>query len=188
MQQTSKHEITEVLLRWNEGNKQALDELMPLVSRELRRLAASFLQGEEANHTLQPTALVNECYLRLVERKEVDWRSRAHFFGFAARIMRRILVEHARARRSAKRGCGMHVVSLDEATTVAEKPDVDLLALDEALKDLARLDRRQSRIVELRFFGGLTIPETAEVLGVSEITVSREWTSARAWLTRELRR
>lgn len=183
----SRHEVTEVLLRWNEDGKRAVDELMPLVNDELRRLAGRFLQGEAAGHTLQPTALVNECYLRLVDREKVDWRGRAHFFGFAVRTMRRILVEHARARRSAKRGGGVRVVPLEEAEEPSSENDLDLLALEQALRELERLDARQSRVVELRFFGGLTIPEMAEVLGVSEATVSREWTSARAWLTRELR-
>lgn len=179
--------ITEILLRWNQDGKQALDELMPWVHDELRRLAASFLRAEAAGHTLQPTALVNECYLRLIDRKRVDWRDRAHFFGFAARTMRRILVEHARARHSAKRGSGLRVVPMEEVASAVGPSDVDLLTLDRALRELSRLDPRQGRVVELRFFGGLTIPEMAEVLGVSEATVSREWTSARAWLTRVLR-
>lgn len=183
---SSKHEITQLLLGWNQGNKQALDALIPLVATELRRIAERHLRGESNDHTLQPTALVNECYLRLIDRRQVSWQDRAHFFGFAARTMRRILVDHARARRSAKRGHGVRAIPLDEHVTVAMEADVDVVALDEALKTLATLDERQSHIVELRFFAGLTIKETAEVLGIAEATVSRDWTSARAWLFREL--
>ncbi len=180
------NDITELLLQWNQGSKRALDELMPMVERELRRLARLRLRDEPSTHTLQPTALVNECYMRLIDRKQVSWAERAHFYGFAARTMRRILVDHARARRTAKRGSGVRAESLDDHVTIAARRDVDVVALDDALKALSALDPRQSRIVELRFFGGLTIQETAEVLEVGEATVSRDWQSARAWLFREL--
>ncbi len=188
MSEPSKEQITQLLLRWNAGNKQALDALMPLVANELRRLAGSYLRNENQGHTLQPTALVNECYLRLIDRRKVDWQSRAHFFAFAARTMRRILVDHARARASAKRGSGIPPLSLETVVRLPAKEDVDLLALDDALTDLANLDHRQSQMVELRFFGGLSIPEIAAVLDVAETTVSRDWVSAKAWLSRELKR
>ncbi|HEX4955319.1 MAG TPA: sigma-70 family RNA polymerase sigma factor [Thermoanaerobaculia bacterium] len=179
--------VTEVLLRWNDDSREALDRLMPLVSEELRHRARQYLDGERPGHTLQPTALVNELYLRLIDRRQVDWKSRAHFFAFAARVMRRILVDHARARDAVKRGGKAVTVTLDEAMDVAVEQEVDLLALDDALQRLAELDPEQARIVELRFFGGLSLEETSEVLAISPATVARRWTSARAWLFVQLR-
>jgi RNA polymerase sigma factor (TIGR02999 family) len=164
----------------------ALDACFPLVYDELRRLAGRYLRAEGEGHTLQPTALVHEAYLRLVGQRNVDWRNRAQFLGIAAEMMRRILVNHAVARRTAKRGGEATRVALDETLRVLEGDDVDLLALDGALQALAEVDARASRVVELRFFGGLGIDETAEVLGVSPATVKRDWTVARAWLRREL--
>lgn len=183
----SSTEVTELLQLWSDGRRDALDRLLPLVHRELRRLAASYLRRERPDHTLQPTALVNEAFLKLVDQRAVRWQSRAHFFGIAAQAMRRILVDWARARSSAKRGAGEVVLPLDEALAGTEMRSVDLLALDEALTRLAALDSQQSRVVELRFFGGLTLDETAEALRISPATVSREWTVAKAWLYAELR-
>lgn len=179
--------ITQLLVCGSAGDRAALDELLPQVYHELRRLAESYLGREREGHTLQPTALVHEAYLRLVDQRSVDWRNRAQFFGIAAEMMRRILVNHAQARGAAKRGGGAALVTLDEALEVFQDRDVDLVALDEALTALTALDQRQGRIVELRYFGGLSIDETAEVLGVSPATVKREWSAARAWLFRELR-
>jgi RNA polymerase sigma factor (TIGR02999 family) len=179
-------DVTDLLREWNQGNKQVLDRLMPLVMSELRRLARRHLARERAGHTLQPTALVNELYVKLIDRKRVSWEDRAHFFAFAARTMRRILVDHARSQHAAKRGSGVTAISLDEAIDVPGRRDVDLIALDDALTALARLDPRQSRLVELRFFGGLSTTEAAEVLGVGVATVGRDWASAKAWLFREL--
>lgn len=184
----SRQAITQLLLDWSGGNRQALDALMPLVAAELHRLARGYLHRESKGHTLQPTALVNELYLRLVDRRKVSWNNRAHFFGFAAQTMRRILVDHARAQRTDKRGKNVHKISIDEQLDVSIQRDIDLVALDDALETLATLDARQSRIVELRFFGGLTLDETAEVMDVGVATVSRDWASAKAWLYRELRR
>jgi RNA polymerase sigma factor (TIGR02999 family) len=176
------------LIQWSKGDRGALDALMPLVYEELRRLAQHYLSREQPGHTLSSTALVHEAYLRLVTQKEATWQNRAHFFGVASQMMRRILVDHARRHRYAKRGGGAVTLSLDE-TMAADKPrEIDLLALDDALDHLAKLDERQSRMVELRFFGGLSIEETSEVLGVSAPTVKREWASARAWLYREISR
>lgn len=183
---TTLADVTQVLLGWNQDGKAALDRLMPLVEEELRRRARGYLDRERPGHTLQPTALVNELYLRLLDRRQASWESRAHFFAFAARVMRRILVDHARGRDTAKRGAGKITVSLDEAQDVAVERDLDLLALDDALTRLAALDPEQARIVELRFFGGLSAAETAEVLGVGEATVHRRWASARAWLYGQL--
>lgn len=188
MKPTDQHEITRLLHDWNEGDLSALEELVPKVSAELQRLAKSYLAREAPGHTLQPTALVNELFLRLVGDQEFDWRNRAHFFGFAATTMRHILVDHARSYQTAKRGSGSHKISLDEAVNLPAAGDVDLLALDRALKDLARLDERQARIVELRAFVGLSIEEAATVMEVSVATVSRSWASAKAWLFRELGR
>lgn len=184
---TELSDVTRVLLGWNENGREALDRLMPLVEDELRRRARGYLERERAGHTLQPTALVNELYLRLIERRQASWQSRAHFFAFAARVMRRILVDHARERDAAKRGGGVVVtVSLDEALDVPIAAGVDMLALDEALGRLAALDAEQARIVELRFFGGLSARETAEVMALGEATVNRRWASARAWLYGQL--
>lgn len=178
--------ITELLVAWGRGDQSALDALAPLVHRELHRLAARHMAGERPGHMLQATALVNEAYLRLVDWKGVRWQNRAHFFAMAAQIMRRILVDVARARASAKRGGRPLHVSLSEAAQVPLGSSVDLVALDDALKTLEGLHARQSRVVELRFFGGLDLEETAHVLGVSVGTVRRDWSLARAWLYREL--
>lgn len=178
--------ITQLLVKWSGGDKAALDKLMPLVYDELHKLAAGYLRRERHNHTLQPTALVNEAYVRLVDQQNATWQNRAQFFGMAARLMRNILVDHARQRRAAKRGGEPFRLSLDKVERVFNKPDLDLVALDDALRDLEATNPEHSRIVELRFFGGLTIEETAQVLGVSHATVEREWSFARAWLRREL--
>jgi RNA polymerase sigma-70 factor, ECF subfamily len=161
---------------------------MPVIYGELRRLAASYLRRERRDHTLQPTALVNEAFLKLVDQRDVRWENRAHFFGIAAQMMRRILVDHARAHGASKRGAGERPLSLEEASIAAPTPDVNVIALDEALTRLATLDPQQSRVVELRFFGGLTVEETAEVLHISPATVGREWKVAKAWLYAELER
>lgn len=175
-------EVTQLLIRWSNGHGEALTELTPLVYHELRRLANHHLRRERPDHTLQPTALVHEAYLRLIDQTTVRWQNRAHFFGIAANLMRQILVNHALSRKAAKRGGTAVKLTLDEAVAVAKQPSVDLVALDDALGQLAVLDAQQGRIVELRFFGGLTIEETAEVLRISPTTVKREWTMAKAWL------
>lgn len=182
----SGQDLTELLVEGSRGNRAALDALLPRVYSELRRLAESHLRRERPEHTLQPTALVHEAYLRLVDQRRVDWRDRARFLGLASQMMRRILVNHALARRAAKRGGEAPRISLDEALDYLAEADVDLIELDDALSGLARLDPAQARVVELRFFGGLTVPETAEVMGISPATVKREWSMARAWLHREL--
>jgi RNA polymerase sigma factor (TIGR02999 family) len=180
------HNITHLLKEWSAGDPQALDRLTPLVYEELRHQAARYLRRERRNHTLQTTALIHEAYLRLIDAKDVHWQSRAHFFAIAANLMRRILVDHARRRDADKRG-GSHVrVQLDEALAVADEADVDLLAIDEALDRLAVIDPQQARVVELRFFSGLSVEETAAALGVSPKTVKRDWSVARAWLRREI--
>ncbi len=181
-------DLTRLLLDWQAGDDNALGRLTPLVYEGLKKLAAKNLRGERPGHTLQPTALVNEAYLRLVDQERMHWKSRAHFFAIAAQIMRRILVDHARRRGTEKRRAQAVAVSLDDALGVAEERDVDLVRLDEALDALAELDSRQSRIIELRFFGGLTIDETAEVLRVSRATVKLDWTMAKAWLFDQLKR
>ena len=181
-------EVTQMLLDWSQGDQQALDRLIPVVYGELRRLASRHLRRERADHTLQTTALIHEAYLKLIEQRNVQWQNRAHFFGIAARLMRRILVDYARSKDASKRGGGEIHLALDEALDEAEAQDADLIALDDALTSLASFDSRQSRIVELRYFGGLTIEETAEAIGVSPATVEREWNLARAWLRRELSR
>jgi RNA polymerase sigma factor (TIGR02999 family) len=178
--------VTALLARWQAGDSAALETLIPLVYDELRSLAQRYLRRERSNHTLQSTALVHEAYVRLAGQDPPALQNRSHFFGVAARLMREILVDHARAQQSAKRGGNACTLTLDEALKVAGRTDVDVLLLDDALKELARLDERQSRIVELRYFTGLSIDETADVMGVSAATVSREWTTARAWLHREL--
>lgn len=181
-------DVTQLLVDWSQGDERALEELMPLVYDELHRLAEHYMRRERSDHTLQPTALVNEAYLRLVDQTRVQWRNRAHFIGVAAQLMRRVTVKHAERHRAAKRGGGAVAVPLDEAAVAATASSEDVIALDEALERLKELDPRQSRVVELRFFGGLTGKEMAEVLGVSPATVDREWRLARAWLQRELRR
>ena len=182
-----RSDVTKLLQLWSGGRKDALDELLPLIYAELRRLASSYLRRERRDHTLQATALVHEAFLKLVDQRAVRWQNRAHFFGIAAQAMRRILVDHARARAAGKRGDGARPVALDDAMLLTDAPDVDVLALDEALTRLAVLDPQQSRVVELRFFGGLTMDETAEVLHISPATVGRDWTLAKAWLYAELR-
>jgi RNA polymerase sigma factor (TIGR02999 family) len=182
-------DITQLLIAWNDGRSEALDDLMPIVYADLRRVAAGYMRREAAGHALQPTALVHEAFVRLVDQKRVKWRNRAHFFGVAANMMRRILVDHARRRRAEKRGGDWERVTLagDEVAADGHK-GIDALALNEALERLAALDPQQERIVELRYFGGLTIDETAEVIGVSAATVVREWTIAKAWLRCDLSR
>jgi RNA polymerase sigma factor (TIGR02999 family) len=179
-------DVTALLLNWSHGDQHALEELMPLVYGELRRLAGSYLRREHANHTLQSTALVNEAYLRLVNQHQVEWRNRAHFYGIAAQMIRRILVDHARSQHAGKRGAGAIRLELNEAMAVSAQPEIDLVGLDDALARLTLLDTRQGRIVELRFFTGLSVEETAEVMQLSPATVKREWSSARAWLYREM--
>ncbi len=182
----SSNEVTQLLVAWSNGDSSARDALMPLVHDELRRLAHRYMGRERGNHTLQTSALVNEAYLRLIDQKDVHWQNRAHFFGIAAQIMRRILVDYARKRAFAKRGGKMQAVSFDEAMIVSPERAAEVVALDDALNGLAELDQRKSQIIELRFFGGLSIEETAEVLGVSAGTVMRDWTFAKAWLRREI--
>jgi len=183
---TAPNEVTQLLVDWSNGNKAALDQLMPIVYKELRRLASNYLRKERHNHTLQSDALVNEAYLRLVDYSNLRWQDRAQFFGLAAQLMRRILIDHARNHRYAKRGGGAHKVSLDAAAVLSEERAADLVALDDALTSLAGIDPRKSHVVELRFFGGLSIEETAEVLKVSSMTVQREWRWAKAYLYREV--
>jgi RNA polymerase sigma-70 factor (ECF subfamily) len=179
--------VTQLLIDWRNGDQTAFDKLMPLVYSELRRLAGHYLRRERRGHTLQPTALVNEAFLRLVDQKRSGWQNRAQFFGIAAQLMRRILVDHARIHRAAKRGGSKQQrLSLTGAEELAAGPEIDLIALNDALNELAKLDPQQNRIVELRFFGGLSIEETAEALDISHSTVEREWKIARAWLRREL--
>jgi len=184
----SSAEVTRLLQQWGVGRHDALDELLPVIYGELRRLAASYLRRERADHTLQPTALVHEAFLKLVDQRDVCWQNRAHFFGIAAQMMRRILVDHARAHGASKRGAGERPLSIDEGLVAAPASHVDLLALDEALTRLAAVDSQQSRVVELRFFVGLTIDEAAEVLHISPATVGRDWMLAKAWLYAELGR
>jgi RNA polymerase sigma factor (TIGR02999 family) len=178
----SGSDVTQLLLAWQAGDRDALDRMLPLVYDELHRLAAGYLRRERPDHTLQPTALVHEAYLRLVKQRQVDWRNRAQFLGVAAGMMRRILVNHARDRSAAKRAGGRKQVSLSLVEDGRAPPDVDLIALEDALARLAALDERKGRVVELRFFGGLNVEETAEVLGISPNTVVRDWSTARAWL------
>jgi RNA polymerase sigma factor (TIGR02999 family) len=188
LQRGPSEQVTSLLLRWRAGDKAALDSLMPLVYGELRRLAHYYLQQERSDHTLQSTALVHEAYARLVGQNVPEWQNRAHFFGVAAHLMRQILVDYARAHRTAKRGAGVCKLTLDDLDSEPQPSDVDLIALDDALQDLARLDPQQSRVVELRFFAGLSIEDTSEVLGISSSTVKRDWNTARVWLYRELNR
>jgi RNA polymerase sigma factor (TIGR02999 family) len=180
--------ITDLLIGWGHGDKGALDRLMPLVYDELRNVARHHLAAEDSRHTLESAALVNETYLRLVEQERVEWRNRAHFFAISARMMRRILVDHARQRHTAKRGGGRPRLSLDQSLGLAERKDLDVVALDDALGALSKLDPQQARVIELRFFGGLTIEETSEALNVSPATVTRDWVTAKAWLYDQLNR
>jgi RNA polymerase sigma-70 factor (ECF subfamily) len=180
--------ITQLLTDWSAGDQEALKRLMPLVYDELRRLAKAYFQRQPPNSTLQGTALVHEAYLRLADKKEIQWQDRAHFFAVSARIMRCILVDHARSRGSAKRGGGNFMIALDDAVTSAEMWDVNLVSLDEALSRLGAYDRRLLQVVELRFFGGLSIEETSQVLNIAQATVKRHWNVAKAWIYREIGR
>jgi RNA polymerase sigma factor (TIGR02999 family) len=183
----SPRDVTALLGDWSRGNRTALNQLLPLVYAELRRVAARQLRNERADHTLQPTALVHEAYIRLVDQRQVDWQNRAHFFGVAAQVMRRILVDHARRRGASKRGEGVRCVSIDEARDVAAASnEIPILALNHALDRLEQVDAELAKIVELRAFGGLTIEEAAHVLSVSPSTAKRDWRTAKAWLNREL--
>ena len=178
-------EITQLLTKWSSGDKAALDELIPLVYPELRRLARTYMRRENSAHTLQTSALINEAYLRLVNQQDVEWKNRAHFYAVAAQVMRHILVDHARKYQYRKRGGGAEHVPFDELTVMCDERAAELIALDDALSRLATLDPRKSHIVELRFFGGLTVDETAEVMKLAPITIMREWRAAKAWLGRE---
>ena len=180
-------EVTQLLQDWRHGDKAALDQLMPIVYDELHRVAASYLRRERPDHTLQATALISEAYLRLMDESHVSCENRTHFLGVAARLMRHILVEHARSHQAAKRGGDRYKVSLSEADSLSQERDLNLLALDEALQELARLDRRQSQIVEMKYFAGLSIEEIAELLGIAPATVKRHWNSARAWLYQQIK-
>ena len=182
----SPQEMTELLAAWSDGDRDALDRLLPLVERELHRLAHHYMSRERPDHTLQTSALVNEAYLKLVDQTRVRWQNRAHFFAIAAQTMRRILIDHARRRRYDKRGGGARALPLDEAAHVSDERAAELVALDDALKLLQQVDERKARVVELRYFGGLSIEETAEVLKVSPDTIGREWRRARAFLLREM--
>jgi RNA polymerase sigma-70 factor, ECF subfamily len=187
VKQSSDVEIGTLLQAWSDGDRNALEKLTPIVYEELRRLARHFMRGERTNITLQTTALVNEAYLRLVDFKHMRFKDRAHFFAVSAQLMRRILVDHAR-KRNLKRGAGIEHISLDEVGAQGPEPDADLVMLDDAMLALANFDARKARVVELRFFGGLSVEETGEVLNVSPITVTRDWNTARAWLYREMSR
>lgn len=182
----SRPHVTELLLAWGRGDRVALDELVPLVHQELRRLARLQLRGERNNHTLQTTALVNEAFIRLVDLRRIQWQDRAHFLSLSARLMRRILVDHARSRNYQKRGGGALNLTLDDIVVASPARGADLVALDDALEGLARVDPRKSQVVELRFFGGLSVEETAEALEVSPETVLRDWRLAKVWLLREV--
>jgi RNA polymerase sigma factor (TIGR02999 family) len=181
-------EMTELLAAWSDGDREALDQLLPLVERELHRLAHHYMSRERPDHTLQTSALVNEAYLKLIDQTRVRWQNRAHFFAIAAQTMRRILIDHARRRRYGKRGGGAMELPLDEAAVLTDERAAELVALDEALSVLAEVDERKVKVVELRFFGGLSVEETAEVLKVSPETVGREWRRAKAFLHREIQR
>jgi RNA polymerase sigma factor (TIGR02999 family) len=185
--ESSPNDITQLLLAWSDGDKEALDELMHAVYQELHRLAHIHLAGERHGHTLQTTALVNEAYLKLIDQKRVKWQSRSHFFAVCSKIMRRILVDYARSRKYAKRGGGTPTIQLNEGLIVSQERAEDIIALDEALTALADTDERKARVVELRFFVGLSIEETAGLLGVSAGTVMKDWTLAKAWLQREIK-
>jgi RNA polymerase sigma factor (TIGR02999 family) len=182
----SPNEVTQLLVAWNNGDQVARDELLSVVYQELHRLAHHYMKRESPGHTLQTSALVNEAFLRLVDQRDVHWQNRAHFYAIAAQAMRRILVDYARNRRYAKRGGGKHQISFDEALIISDERSAEVVALDETLVRLAEIDPRKSRIVELRFFGGLSIEETAEALSISPGTVMRDWTLAKAWLRREM--
>ena len=179
-------QVTQLLQKWHEGNQEALEALMPLVYNELKRLAGSYLRRERPDHTLQSAALVNEAYLRLVDQTQTQWQNKAHFYGIAAQMMRRVLADHARSHNAVKRGAGMPELELNESVAQAQSRSVDVMDLEEALQKLEKLDPQQGKIVELRFFSGLSIEDTANVLGISPATVKRDWAAARAWLFREV--
>jgi RNA polymerase sigma factor (TIGR02999 family) len=179
-------DLTRLLADWRNGDKTALDQMTPILYEELRRLARYFLASERSNHTLQATALVHEAYLRLIDQRSVDWRNRAHFLGVAANMMRRILINHAEARNAAKRNGGAEALALEDALGVFTDPRIDMLELNRSLERLTSLDPQQGRVVELRYFGGLSIDETAEVLGISAATVKREWSTAKVWLLHQM--
>jgi RNA polymerase sigma factor (TIGR02999 family) len=187
MDQPDQQDVTILLAGLKKGDNEAASKLIPIVYDELRRLAGGYMRRERSDHTLQATALVHEAYLKLVEQRSVDWQSRAHFFGIAAQVMRRILVDHARGHLREKRGAGERTVPIDEALVFAPEQSLELVKLDEALQRLTKLDARQGKIVELRFFGGLTVEQTAELLGISPKTVKRDWSVAKAWLYSEVR-
>jgi RNA polymerase sigma factor (TIGR02999 family) len=186
MNSPASHDVTQLLVAWSDGDQAARDRLMSVVYEELHRLAQRYMRRESPGHTLQTSALVNEAFLRLVDQRNVHWQNRSHFFAIAAQMMRRILVDYARSRNYAKRGGGEQALSLDEGLIVSDERSAEVVAVHEALEELAKFDARKSQIVELRFFGGLTIEETAEVLGVSPGTVMADWTMAKAWLRREI--
>ena len=185
---SSSHEITRLLKAWSGGDEEALEKLTPLVYKQLHQIARHYMGGERSGHTLQATALVNEAYLRLVDCTKVNWQDRAHFFAVSANLMRRILIDFARSRGYLKRGGAVAHIALDESPSLCNEPDVNLVALDDALKALAAIDERKSKVVELKFFGGLSVEETAEVLHISSDTVIRDWQFAKLWLLRELSR
>ena len=178
--------ITQLLRSWSKGDNAALDQLIPLIYPELRRLARRYMHRENSQHTLQTSALINEAYLRLIDQQSVEWHDRAHFFAMAAQVMRHILIDHARSHRYAKRGAGAQHLALDDVAVINQERAAEFLALDDALTALAAFDPRKSQLVELRFFGGLTVKETAEVMNLSQITIKREWRAAKAWLLREI--
>jgi RNA polymerase sigma factor (TIGR02999 family) len=188
MSTTSSQNLTQLLIAWSDGDEFALEQLAPLVHAELHRLARRYMTGEREDHVLQTSALINEAYLRMIDWKAVKWQNRAHFFGVAANMMRRILVDFARERPRVDTEREAKHISLDDALAISAEKDDDLVALDEALQSLAELDERKARVVELRFFGGLSVEETAEVLQISGVTVMREWSKSKAWLYRELSR
>jgi RNA polymerase sigma factor (TIGR02999 family) len=183
---SSPQEVTQLLIDWSNGDQAALDKLMPLVYDELRRMAKRYMSRQTPGHTLQTTALINEAFIKLVGQQEMQWQNRSHFFGVAAQAMRHILVDYARSRKYEKRGGGAQKVSLDEALMVSDERAAEIVALDDALKELAKVDLRKCQVVEMRYFGGLSVEETAEALNVSPVTVMRDWSMAKAWLHREL--
>ncbi|PYS69601.1 MAG: RNA polymerase subunit sigma-70 [Acidobacteria bacterium] len=188
MEKRSTSEVTELLVGWGNGDETALDRLMPIVDAELHRIAHHHMNRENQGHTLQTSALVNEAYLKLINQRDVRWQNRSHFFAIASKLMRRILLDHAKAQHRAKRGGDAQQVSLSEVFISSDKPSAELIALDDALNKLAEFDQRKSNIVEMRYFGGLTMEEIAEVLGISEPTIRRHWNMAKAWLRREVSR
>ena len=188
MDTLSNHEVTQLLKAWSAGDEEALEKLTPLVYRKLHKIAKQYMAGERSGHPLQTTALVNEAYLRLVDCGRVNWHDRVHFFAVSAQLMRRILIDFARSRGYLKRGAAAPHISLDQAPSVCSEPDMNLVALDDALQALSAVDERKGKVVELKFFGGLSVEETAEALGISEETVVRDWRLAKIWLLRELRR